>query len=103
MATDHHHTHEIVHPTLERHHETTEVRQVVQPIVEKVREVKVEDKGQSIRVIEKHEDDSRVKEKLRDIKAEISSHAGVTESSERTKEIKDTKYSQKKNEDNKTM
>jgi len=87
----HHHTHEVVHPKLERQHETAEIRQVIQPVVEKVREVKTEDRGETTKVVHKKEDDSHAHEKIRDHKAEIRAQGGSTVSTEKTKEVKDTR------------
>jgi len=88
----HHNIHTVVHPEVVREHETTEIRQVVQPVYEHVKAgEKVEYAGKDVKVVEKAEDITEAKRKLEAHHKDILAKADVTHTKEQTMTYDTTK------------
>jgi hypothetical protein len=87
-----HNIHTVVHPEVVREHDTTEIRQVVQPVYEHVKtDEKVEYAGKDVKVVEKAEDITEAKRKLEAHHKDILAQADVTHTKDRTMTYDTTK------------
>jgi hypothetical protein len=87
----HHHTHTVIHPEIVREHNTTEIRQVVQPLYEHLSGESVEYAGKEVKVVEKTEDVTEAQMKLEAHKREIQAKADITHTKDKTISIDQTK------------
>jgi hypothetical protein len=88
----HHHTHTVIHPEVIREHETTEIRQIVKPVYEHIKETSREEyAGKDVKVVEKAEDVAEAKRKLDINHKDILAKADVTHTEYNTKSFEDTR------------
>jgi len=88
----HHHTHTVVHPEVVREHDTTEIRQVVQPVYEHVKSAeKVEYAGKDVKVVEKAENVSEAQKKLEAHHRDIQAKADITHTKDESTAVDKTK------------
>jgi hypothetical protein len=83
VVKEHHHEHttEVVHPSIERQHETVEIQQVVQPIYETVPgQHKEEYHGKKVKTIEKHESEDAARRQMEANRAHLAAQGDVTHS-----------------------
>jgi hypothetical protein len=95
VIVEHHHQHvtEVVHPSVERQHETVEVQQVVQPVYEKVSGKHQETYGgKTIKVAERYESDADARAQMERNREHLASQANVTHSESYDKRIDHTKH-----------
>jgi len=91
IENHHHHTHTIIHPEVVREHNTTEIRQIVQPIHEHLSGEKVEYAGEHVKVIEKSENVEAAQKKIDAHNRDIQAKADITHSKDHTTSIDYTK------------
>jgi len=95
IVVEHHHQHTntVIHPQVVREHDTVEIRQVIQPIHEKVQgEHKEVYAGEHIKVVEKTESDEAARNKLRANQAAVAREAAVTHSKDSSVTVAPTKH-----------
>jgi len=91
IENHHHHTHTIIHPEIVREHNTTEIRQIVQPIHEHLSGEKVEYAGEHVKVIERSENVEAAQKIIDAHNRDIQAKADVTHTKEHTMSIDSTK------------
>jgi hypothetical protein len=88
----HHHTHTVIHPEIVREHDTTEIRQIIKPIYERVQAAATEEyAGKDVRVVEKVESAAEAQRKLENIQRDVQARADVTHTEEKTTSVDLTK------------
>jgi len=94
VIVEHHHEHvtEVIHPSVERQHQTVEVQQVAQPVYEHVSgKHKEEYGGKKIKVAEKFESDAAARAEMEKNRKHLAAQANVTSSQSYDKKYDSTK------------
>jgi len=94
VIVEHHHEHvtEVVHPSVERQHQTVEVQQVVQPIYEHVQgHHKEKYGGKSVKAVERYESDHAARAEMDKNRQHLANQANVTSSKSYDKQYDSTK------------